>query len=105
MRVRALIGPKSWCLSQVFRSSCGPDFGVVYVALDGFVETLDGVAKYGVSGSEVSKKFAEGRAHESGVATLEPKRDAVASFSDFVAVGSGDTLDQAMQAQATELVG
>ena len=84
-------------LSHVFRSSCGADFGIAEAVLDVFVESLDGLAKHGIRRSEVGEKFPE-PGHESRVATLEPKGNAVAWFRDFVAVGAGNALDQAMQA-------
>ena len=79
--------------------------GLVYPCVDLFVDFVEGPLERGVDGAEGWKCGRQPWADQTIIGACEEQGFAEAELGDAIAEAVGETLDQSMQAQASQLIG
>src|ERR1700752_706862 len=81
------------------------DSGMVGPSVDGIVHRVVGATQWGMGGGGIGTEQGEARSEDAVVGSRVEHRCAPACFGELIAVSTWPALDQAVQAQAAQVVG
>src|SRR5207247_11407704 len=90
---------------EAIESSLGGEFGIGDVAVDGSIQPVEVGTQRGVAGPAGGQDRAQAGTEDAGVDAREEEDGAETSGGEPVVMAAGDAPDEAVQAQASEVVG
>ena len=81
------------------------ELGLVDPFADASVDMIEGALERGVDGAEIGKCGGQARAQDAVIDAGEEQRSPESELGDAVAEAFGQAFDQAVEAQAAELIG